>query len=184
MKQVRSYMNSTVTILFEDRFIDPGFPPNCPPKFHLPEHDEPTYLQQLWSLNECYDFVRDHEKRFKIRYQLMIRARVDILAKMPLTFERSGKYNVNTTIIVPPNRNFLGIDDGFALGPIELMSHYMKRWNSLRQCLFGGNIHPETYLKKYLAHFTNITIDDQISGAADAIPHGCGTMSLINCPFR
>ena len=27
MKQVRSYMNSTVTILFEDRFIDPGFPP-------------------------------------------------------------------------------------------------------------------------------------------------------------
>ena len=104
----------------------PVFLLNSPPKFHLPEHDEPTYLQQLWSLNECYDFVRDHEKRFKIRYQLMIRARVDILAKMPLTFERSGKYNVNTTINVPPNRNFLGIDDGFALGPIELMSHYMK----------------------------------------------------------
>ncbi|CAF4462231.1 unnamed protein product, partial [Adineta steineri] len=53
-------------------------------------------------------------------------------------------------------------------------SHYMKRWHSLRQCPPDRNFHPETYLKKYLARFTNITIDDTISGAADAISHGPG----------
>ncbi|CAF3947440.1 unnamed protein product [Rotaria sp. Silwood2] len=174
LKQVRSYMNSTVTILYEDRFIDPGIPSNCHPRFQLPRHatfSVPAYFQQLWSLNECYDLVKDYEKRFNIQYQLLIRARVDTIAKMPLTFERQGIFNVNTTILVPPHRYFSGIDDGFALGPIELMSHYMKRWYSFRQCPSDRNFHPETYLKKYLARFTNITIDLNMSGAADAIPH-------------
>jgi hypothetical protein len=177
VKQVRSYMNSTVTILYEDRVIDPGIPSNCNPQFQLPHHvtfSVPTYFQQLWSLNECYDLIKDYEKQFNIRYQLFIRARIDTLVKMPSTFERQGALNISTTILVPPNRYFPGIDDGFALGPIELMSHYMKRWLSFRQCPPDRNFHPETYLRNYLARFTNITIDSTISGAADAIPHGPG----------
>ncbi|CAF4006231.1 unnamed protein product, partial [Adineta steineri] len=177
IKNVRSYMNSTVTVLYEDRVIDPGIPSTCNPQFQLPGYaviPVPAYFQQLWSLNECYDLVKNYEKQFNIRYQLLIRARVDTRVKMPATFERQGILNLNTTILVPPHRYFSGIDDGFALGPIELMSHYMKRWHSLRQCPPDRNFHPETYLKKYLTHFTNITIDDTISGAADAISHGPG----------
>jgi hypothetical protein len=93
---------------------------------------------------------------------------------MPPTFERQGVLNINTTIVVPPHRYFPGIDDGFALGPIELMFHYMKRWQSFRECPSDRNFHPETYLKKYLERFTHITIDPTISGAADAISHGPG----------
>ncbi len=177
LKQVRSYMNSTVTILYEDQVIDPHIPSDCNPQFQLPKHvtfPVSAYFQQLWSLNECYDLVKDYEKQFNIQYQLFIRARIDTLAKMPLTFERQGVLNVNTTILVPPHRDFPGIDDGFALGPIELMSHYMKRWHSFRQCPPDRNFHPETYLKKYLERFTNITIDSTISGAADTIPYGPG----------
>ena len=177
LKQARSYMNSTVTILYEDRAIDPNIPPDCNPQFQLPGHvtfPVPGYFQQLWSLSECYDLVRDYEKQFNIRYQLFIRARVDTLAKMPSTFEREGALNINTTIIMPPNRYFPSVDDGFALGPIELMSHYMRRWHSFRECPPDRDFHPETYLKSYLRRFTNITIDRTISGAADAISHGAG----------
>ncbi|CAF1094723.1 unnamed protein product [Adineta ricciae] len=175
LKQARLYMNSTVTILYEDRDINPGIPPTCNPEFQLPKYAPipvPNYFQQLWSLNECYDLVREYEQRFNIRYQLLIRSRIDTLNRMPETFERDGIHNVNKTIIVPPHRYFSGIDDGFALGPIELMSHYMKRWLSFRQCPPDRNFHPETYLKNYLNRFTNVTIDHTISGAADAIPHG------------
>jgi hypothetical protein len=175
LKQARSYMNSTVTVLYEDRDIDPGIPSDCQPQFQLPKFatfSVPAYFQQLWSLNECYDVVKEYEKYSNIRYQLFIRARVDTLVKMPSTFERQGIFNINTTILVPPHRYFPGIDDGFALGPIELMSYYMKRWHSFQQCPSDRNFHPETYLKKYLERFTNITVDPAMSGAADAIPHG------------
>ena len=177
LKQVRSYKNTTMTIIYEDRVIDPGIPPDCNPQFQLPRHvtfPVPAYFQQLWSLNECYDIVRNYEKEFNIQYQLFIRARIDTLGKMPATFERSDNFNVNKSILVPPHRYFPGIDDGFALGPIELMSHYMKRWLSFRQCPPDRNLHPETYLKNYLARFTNVTVDHSLSGAADAIPHNPG----------
>ena len=175
LQQIRSYMNSTVTILYEDRVIDPGIPTDCNPRFQLRGHvtfPVPAYFQQLWSLNECYDLVKEYEKTFNIRYQLFIRARIDTIPKMPLTFERPNTLNINTTIIVPPHRYFPGIDDGFALGPIELMSHYMKRWLSFRECPPDRDFHPETYLKNYLKRFINVTVDSTISGAADAVRHG------------
>jgi hypothetical protein len=175
LKQIRSYMNSTVTIVFEDRAIDPHIPADCHPRFQLPRHSTfpvPGYFQQLWALNECFDLVKTYEQQFNIRYQLFIRARIDTLAKMPSTFERQGPLNVNTSIIVPPHRYFPGIDDGFALGPMQLMSYYMKRWLSFQQCPPDRNLHPETYLKNYLSRFTNVTVDAAMSGAADAIPHG------------
>ena len=67
-------MNSTVTILYEDRVIDPGIPTDCNPRFQLRGHvtfPVPAYFQQLWSLNECYDLVKEYEKTFNIRYQLL-----------------------------------------------------------------------------------------------------------------
>ena len=175
LKQARSYMNSTVTVLYEDRDVDPRIPADCKPQFQLPKHSlfpVAAYFQQLWALNDCYDMVKDYAKRNGIRYQLFVRARIDTLARMPPTFERPNPFDVNTTIIVPPHRFFAGIDDGFALGPMELMSHYMKRWLSFQQCPPDRNFHPETYLKNYLARFTNVSVDASMSGAADAVPHG------------
>ena len=34
LKQIRSYMNSTVTILYEDRLIDPHIPSTCKTYYH------------------------------------------------------------------------------------------------------------------------------------------------------
>nr|ACC43950.1 unknown [Philodina roseola] len=175
LKQIRSFLNTTVTIIYEDRFVDPQIPDDCQPQFQLPRHVTfplPAYFQQLWSLNECYDLVKEYEEKFHFDYQLMIRARIDTLGKMPSTFERSNEFNVNRTILVPPHRYFSGIDDGFALGPMKEMSFYMKRWLSFRQCPPDRNFHPETYLRNYLLRFTNFTVDASISGAADAIRHG------------
>jgi hypothetical protein len=130
-------------------------------------------LQQLWALSECYKLVKEYEKNYNIKYQLFIRARVDTLAAMPSTFDREGSLNINTTIILPRNRYFPAFDDGFALGPMDQMGYYMTRWDSFRgSCPPGNNYHPETYLTYYLKRFTNVTIDQTMSGAAAAIPHG------------
>lgn len=177
LKEIRSFLNTTVTILYEDRVVDPNIPEDCHPQFQLPRHvtfPVAAYFQQLWSLNECYDLVKEYEQKHNLRYQLFIRARIDTLGKMPSTFERSDQFDVNKTILVPPHRYFPGIDDGFALGPINDMAFYMKRWLSFRQCPPDRNFHPETYLRNYLLRFTNFTVDPSISGAADAISHGSG----------
>ncbi|CAF1285966.1 unnamed protein product [Didymodactylos carnosus] len=176
LKQARSYLNSTVTVLYEDRDIDPGIPTDCKPEFQIANGARiPVlgYLQQLWSLAECYHLVKDYEQRFHIQYQLLIRARVDTVARMPHTFERQGAFNVNTTLIIPRNRYFpTAYDDGFALGPMELMYHFMTRWYGLRHCPSDNKYQPGIFLKRHLLRFTNVTIDPDMTGASDAIPHG------------
>jgi hypothetical protein len=174
LKQARSYMDTTVTILYEDRDINPNIPSDCEPKFILPNHiyKIDAYFQQVWALNQCFQFVKDYEKRFNIKYQLMIRTRVDIVSRSPFTLERNQSFNVNTTILAPPNRFFDALDDGFAVGPMRLMFHYMTRWNSFNQCPPDRIYHSETYLTQYLKRFTNVTRDKTLPAAADAIPHG------------
>jgi hypothetical protein len=102
----------------------------------------------------------------------MIRSRIDILAKKPFTLERDGLYNINTTILAPPNRFFQELDDGFAVGPMESMYHYMTRWYSFTKCPSDRMYHSETYLTRYLKRFTNVTRDKTLPAAADALPHG------------
>lgn len=174
LKQARSYMNTTVTILYEDRIVNPGIPSDCQPSFVLPTdiYKVDAYYQQVWALAECYNFVKDYEKRFNIKYQLMIRTRVDIVARMPFTLERNETFNVNTTILAPPNRFFDALDDGFAIGPMELMRHYMTRFYSFKECPPDRIYHSETYLTRYLRRFTNVTRDNTLPAAADALPHG------------
>ncbi len=174
LKQVRSYMNTTVTIIYEDRTINPNIPHDCEPNFILPKHiyKVDAYFQQIWALAQCYHLVQNYEKQFNIKYQLMIRSRIDILAQKPFTLERDGLYNINTTILAPPNRFFDELDDGFAVGPMELMYHYMTRWYSFPKCPPDGMYHSETYLTRYLKRFTNVTRDKTLPAAADALPHG------------
>ena len=174
LKQVRSYMNSTVTIIYEDRTIDPKIPADCQTNFILPKHvyKVDAYFQQVWALAQCYHLVERYEKEFNIKYQVLIRSRVDILSGNQFTLERDGLFNINTTILAPPNRFFNELDDGFAVGPIELMYHYMTRWYSFSKCPPGGLYHSETYLTRYLKGFTNVTRDRTLPAAADALPHG------------
>jgi hypothetical protein len=174
LQQIRSYMNTTVTIIYEDRTINPNIPSDCKTNFVLPKHvyKIEAYFQQVWALAQCYHLVENYEKLFNIKYQLMIRSRIDILAQKPFTLERNGIYNINTTILAPPNRFFNELDDGFAVGPMKLMYHYMTRWYSFNECPAGGMYHSETYLTRYLKRFTNVTRDRTLPAAADALPHG------------
>ena len=139
LKQARSYINTTVTILYKDRNIDPNIPSNREPKFILPKHiyKIDAYFQQVWALNQCFHFVKNYEKRFNIKYQLMIRTRVDILSQSSFTLQRDHPFNVNTTILAPPNRFFDALDDGFAVRRMELMFHYMTRWNNFNEYSFS-----------------------------------------------
>jgi hypothetical protein len=69
LKQARSYMDSTVTILYEDRAVDPGAPSSCK-LFYDPKINpvkETHYFQQLWALSECFDFIKDYEKTMGVR---------------------------------------------------------------------------------------------------------------------
>ncbi|CAF1129118.1 unnamed protein product [Rotaria magnacalcarata] len=174
LKQIRSYRNTTLTILYEDRNINPNIPTNCIPEFVLPKdvYKVDAYFQQVWALAQCYHLVKDYEKRFKIKYQLMIRSRLDILAAKQFILERNGAFNVNTTLLAPPNRFFNALDDGFAVGPMELMHHYMTRWYSFKTCPPDRLYHSEYYLTRHLKSFTNVTRDSTLPAAADALPHG------------
>ena len=174
LKQSRSYMNSTVTIIYEDRTIDPKIPADCQPNFILPKHvyKVDAYFQQVWALAQCYHLVERYQNEFNIKYQLLIRSRIDIVSKKQFTLERDGLFNINTTILAPPNRFFNELDDGFAVGPMELMYHYMTRWYSFSKCPPDGMYHSETYLTRYLKSFTNVTRDKTLPAAADALQHG------------
>ena len=167
-------MNTTVTVRYEDRAIDPRIPSNCTPNYVLPEHiyKVEAYFQQVWALNQCYQLVKDHEERFYVKYQLMVRTRVDILSKTAFQLERDGVHDVNTTLLAPPNRFFDALDDGFAVGPMNLMFHYMTRWNTFDKCPPNQTFHSGTYLTRHLKEFTNVTRDRSLPAAADAVPHG------------
>ncbi|CAF1125190.1 unnamed protein product [Adineta steineri] len=63
-------------------------------------------------------------------------------------------------------------DDGFAIGPMKLMYYFMTRWYTLRNCPPDIDYQPGKYLKKHLSRFMNVTVDKDMTGAADAIQHG------------
>lgn len=84
LKEARSYQNSTVTVLYEDRLIDPQIPSDGSLIPVL------GYLQQLWALAECYDLVKDYEKRFHVKYQLFVRTRVDIRSRRCTRYEHNN----------------------------------------------------------------------------------------------
>lgn len=174
MQQARAYLNTTVAILYEDRIIDPQIPSDCSPEFVLPKdvYKVDAYFQQVWALNQCYQLVSDHQKRFNIKYQLMIRTRIDILSPKQFDLERGGEHDINRTLLAPPNRFFDALDDGFAVAPMNLMFHYMTRWNTFNVCPPDRMYHSETYLTRHLKQFTQVTRDRTLPAAADAMPHG------------
>jgi hypothetical protein len=172
--QALRYQNFTVRILFENLpKLDPHFPSNCTSDESVdqPPHKIPRYYQQLFGLANCFAIVRDYETKHNILYDIMIRTRADIeFLRIPSTFDRPSPYNINTTVLLPPNRYSSKIDDGFALGPIEQIEVYMNRYYSFQQCL-TRDLHPERYLDFYLQHRkVPVVVDAQTM--VGHIPHG------------
>lgn len=157
------YANFTVKVLFENiPKLDPHFPANCTSDASVdqPVHKVPRYYQQLFGLSNCFSLVRDYEKKHNIKYDLMVRSRADIeFLRIPSTFERAAPHNINTTLLIPPNRYGSKLDDGFAIGPIAAVEVYMNRYHSFRECL-TRDLHPERYLDFYLNHRkVSMTVD-------------------------
>ncbi|CAF0936926.1 unnamed protein product [Adineta ricciae] len=163
MIEALRYSNFTVKVLFENiPKLDPQFPPSCTTDASVdqPEFKVPRYYQQLFGLSNCFSLVRDYEKKYNVKYDLMVRTRGDIeFLKIPSTFERSSPFDVNDTLILPPNRFSSKVDDGFAIGPIDSVEVYMNRYYSFRECI-TRDLHPERYLYFYLNHRkVKMTID-------------------------
>ena len=171
IRQAR-YYNATINIVHQDVLdIDPGFPKTCKYQYNFTKKHKivPIEQERLAQAN-CYNIVRNYEKKRNIRYQLLIRARSDsVFTRLPKTFERNGKFNPNTTIIVPDEHHYFGINDRFAIGPIDSMQYYMNRWHQLRQCL-TTNVHPEMFLE-FVLRRDNITVTRDIDISLVQIPH-------------
>jgi hypothetical protein len=171
LQQVRSYINSTVIILYEDRVIDPHIPSNCKTFYNpdIAKAKEMLYFQQIWGLTECFDLVKEYEQKMNIRYEFLIRSRSDsVLDKVPETLEPLN----NSTIIIPDENHFSGYNDRFAIGPMSLMEKYMRRWHDLSACHIQ-NIHAESFLKLLLNRFgVNVQLVKTLSYVEK--PHGLG----------
>ena len=167
------YSNFTVKVLFQDiPKVDRHFLPNCKSavSVDLPGHKIPRYYQQLIGLSNCFSIVRDYEKKHGIKYDLMVRTRADIkFLKIPSTFDRQSPYDINTTLILPPNRYSSKVDDGFAIGPLDSIEVYMNRYYSFRECL-TRDMHPERYLYFYLQYRKVKMVVDR-NTRMGAIPH-------------
>jgi hypothetical protein len=114
--------------------------------------------------------VRDYEKKHNIKYDIMIRLRGDFeFTEMPLTFDRESPLDINTTLILIPNRSLSSVNDGFAIGPMDAMEVYMNRYYSFRECL-TDDLRPEHYIRFYLNYRKVKTSVDGNTSMAE-IPH-------------
>jgi hypothetical protein len=172
IKQARFY-NATINIVHQDIVdIDPGFPSICKHQYIFTEkHKIAPIEQERYAQAICYNIVRDYEKKQNIRYQLLIRARSDsIFVRLPETFERKSKFDVDNNIIVPDEHHYYGLNDRFAIGPMHFMKYYMSRWYELSLCL-TNNVHPESFLA-FVLRKNNVSVTKDIEISLVQIPHG------------
>jgi hypothetical protein len=171
MKHARSYPNSTVMILYEDRTIDPQINTSCQNYFEpsIAQAKFIPYYQQMWGLSECFDLVREYEKTMNVRYDFLIRARPDTILMTNGSTLRSANASV---VLIPDEDGFGGYNDRFAVGSMASMERYMKRWHDLKDC-YVRNIHPEIFLRSTLERF-NISVQLTKDLSLNHIPHGPG----------
>lgn len=168
-KQAREYLNSTVAVFYNDQDLDPKIPSKCPFYFepHFPEAVIKKYYQQLWALSECFDLVRDFERKTNVRYDYLIRTRVDIfLEKVPSRLLPSDQFE----IVIPDEDHFGGYNDRFAVGSMSSMEKYMRRWHDLKHC-YAHNLHAEHFLKSTLEKYS-ITVKLEKNLTLFHVPHG------------
>lgn len=103
------------------------------------------YLQQLKGINSSYNLMKKYEEENNIIFDFVLRCRSDVI------FKESVNLSIlkNNLITVPKFHSYRGINDRFAFGNRENMSHYMNMYPNILQknvCFFNA----ETYCKKNL----------------------------------
>ena len=125
-------------------------------------------LQQLWKIKMCNDLMLDYQKENNIKYDWVIRCRPDLNILRPIDDlnQLDNKY-----LYVPAYLRFIDkwkgmyekdfifdysdgcVADQFGMSSVEIMSIYAKRYDDLeKNCLSGGNAHPEGSLQYHLQH--------------------------------
>jgi hypothetical protein len=171
IKQTRFY-NATINVVHQDILdIDPGFPPTCKYQYIFTQRRKIARIEQerLAQAN-CYNIVRDYERKRNVRYQLLIRARSDsAFTRLPRTFERTGRFDPNNNIIVPDEYHHFGVNDRFAIGPMDSMKYYMCRWYQLPLCL-TEIVQPESFLA-FVLRKSGVRVTRDIETSLVQIPH-------------
>jgi hypothetical protein len=127
------------------------------------------YYQQIWALAECFDLVKEYEQKMNIHYELLIRARSDtFLTKAPQKLEPPN----SSTILIPDQHHYGGLNDRFAIGSMSIMDKYMRRWHNLSACHIL-NIQSEAFLQSFLERFgANVLLSPDLDYSE--MPHGDG----------
>lgn len=103
------------------------------------------YLQQLKGINSCYILMKKYEEENNIIFDFVLRCRNDVIFKESVNLSLLE----NNLITIPEFHSFRGINDRFAFGNRENMSHYMNMYPNILQknvCFLNA----ETYCKKNL----------------------------------
>jgi hypothetical protein len=121
-------------------------------------------LSQLWHVRECDRLRQGYEDRNGIRYDVVIRARMDSLfTATPEPLKEHGLAEwPKQTVFVPDHAAYGGVCDQFAMGERESMrvhcdyfTHFEKVFCS-RPVLPRGYGAAEGLLKRYLLHVAKI----------------------------
>lgn len=103
------------------------------------------YLQQIKGINSCYILMKKYEEENNIIFDFILRCRPDVIFKENVNLAILK----NNLITVPKFHPFGGINDRFAFGNRENMSHYMNMYpNILQKNISFSNA--ENYCKKNL----------------------------------
>ncbi|CAF1513559.1 unnamed protein product [Didymodactylos carnosus] len=148
--------NSTVKVFYEERYLDIAYSTSCKHVSRISERIVQSYFQQLWSLAKCYAMVKDYEKKMNLKYEILIRAAAGgVLTKLKQPF------NISNRIVLPTDMHLKGVNDRFAIGPMNLMAHYMQRWNTLPSC-HPKSLDSQDYLEHILSLYTNVILDKDL----------------------
>jgi hypothetical protein len=108
---------------------------------------------QLLQIKSSYELMEEYEKEHEIRFDYVVRMRTDIIYESDFDWDISEE---SITILLGSDWN--GYNDKFAIGPRDLMSKYMTRFNFwMSDNDKNISTHNETNLKLWI-EFNNINV--------------------------
>lgn len=152
---VRS-LPTTRTLLYRDRDLgDAGLPAGI--RVEMKPGWKPFMLwQQLWAESECFDMAERYAHEHSLHYHTFLRVRTDsVLDSMDLPSAMAFLRNTSRIVVVPSEHNYHGANDRIAMGDLEGMRVYMRRYHNLTNPVLwwtdeGPVLHAETHLGQVL----------------------------------
>jgi hypothetical protein len=115
-------------------------------------------LSMFYNIRECFKLIDEYQS-----YDLIIRARTDIVIKKPIPEEDVNLIIKNKSVMIPSEWCYKCVDsravsDTFAVGHPEPMKIYCNTIDNIKDFL---NIHPETLLGSHLQnHNVDVILKD------------------------